>query len=220
LSPLREPSVPYREVHVEGTGNVLREAEDSGVEDFVHLSALGADTDRDTDYLKTKGEAQEMVEESGTAWRIFRPSVLFGEGGEFLDFLYRFSTPLITLQPGRNTIFQPLYVGDLADMIAESLEERHSDQLFDVGGPEQIKLGEIVEAVRSSRDRTAKALELPDPLFRTFMTLSERLPFTSMGMDQYRSLQTDNVADKNDAPALGKPVDDMTRLREYLEVNS
>ncbi len=50
------------------------------------MSALGADPDGSTAYIRAKGEAEEIVTDSVLDYTIFRPSVVFGDGGEFVSF--------------------------------------------------------------------------------------------------------------------------------------
>ncbi|MFB6209239.1 MAG: NAD-dependent epimerase/dehydratase family protein [Candidatus Nanohaloarchaea archaeon] len=218
LSPLRKPPASYREVHVEGTRNVVEEAERSGVDKLVHVSAIGADPEAETEYLRTKGKAQEIVEESELSWRIFRPSIMFGEGGEFMEFVSKLATPFFTVQPGRDTLFQPLYVEDMVEMVEGSLQDKYNGKVFEVGGPEKLSLGNIVSMVKRSEGKPVMVAKLPDTFFRLGMEVSERIPVSPFGMDQYRSLQSQNIVENNDAERLGKKESELKTLREYLEV--
>lgn len=216
LSPLKQPPVPYEVVHVEGTENVVKQAEEDGVDTYFQMSALGANDDSSMEYLRTKGEAEKIVEESELDWRIFRPSTLFGEGGEFLNFISRMTTPRITVLPGKNTAFQPLHVHDLVDMIVESLKEEHSGQKFELGGPKRLSLGAIARKIDESRGRNLRVLGLPMPLFLAAMMVAEQLPLIPFGVDQYRSLKTDNVPNENEIEELGFEASDLENLDEYL----
>jgi len=46
----------------------------------------GADPEGTTHYIRAKGKAGDVVRASGLDWVIFRPSIVFGEGGEFVSF--------------------------------------------------------------------------------------------------------------------------------------
>ncbi|ELK52445.1 NADH dehydrogenase/oxidoreductase-like protein, partial [Haloferax sp. BAB-2207] len=61
LSPLFEPSGGNRMhdiVHWQGTENVVKAAEANDVPRLVQMSALGADSDGDTAYIRSKGKAE------------------------------------------------------------------------------------------------------------------------------------------------------------------
>lgn len=216
LSPLKKPPVPYREVHVEGTRKVVDQAEEDGVEKYFHMSALGASKDANTEYLRTKAEAENYVEKSELNYRIFKPSVIFGEGGHFFDFISGLTTPFVTVLPGKNTLFQPINVEDMAEMIEESLLEKYDNRKFELGGPEKISLGELTGKVYRSRGSSVHVIGLPSPLFGLAMAVSDHVSFSPFGLEQYRSLKTDNVALHNQVSELGMNEEGMKTVDEYL----
>ena len=125
LSPLFQPppGTSHESVHLGGTENVVAAAEAHGVPRIVQMSALGADPDGATDYIRAKGEAEAVVRASSLDWTIVRPSVVFGDGGEFVSFTKKLTTPYVTGLPGGGkTRFQPIWVGDLAPMLADCVE--------------------------------------------------------------------------------------------------
>ena len=126
LSPLFKPSggdEKHREVHFGGTENCVRAAETHDVAHFVQMSALGADPNGDTHYIRAKGNAEEVVQESSLDWTVFRPSVVFGDGGEFVPFTKLLAPPYFTPLPGGGkTRFQPIWIGDLVSMLAMAIE--------------------------------------------------------------------------------------------------
>jgi NADH dehydrogenase len=126
LSPLFKPKggdERHFEVHLGGTENCLRAAEAHDVPKFVQMSGLGADPDGDTHFLRAKGEAERAVRDADVDWTIFRPSVVFGEGDEFVGFTKLLAPPYFTPLPGGGkTRFQPIWVGDLVEMLAMAIE--------------------------------------------------------------------------------------------------
>jgi NADH dehydrogenase len=132
LSPLFRPNggneMHFR-VHRDGTDHVVRAAEEHGVERLVQMSALGADPDGNTAYIKSKGLAEGIIKESSLDWVIFRPSVVFGDGGEFIPYTKQLATPYLTPLPGGGkTRFQPIWVGDLVPMLADAIEGTAPDE--------------------------------------------------------------------------------------------
>ena len=216
LSPLFEPKVPYHKIHVEGTENVIEACQEADIDRYIHMSALGADPDADTEYLRTKGEAQTLVENSSLDWTVFRPSVIFGEGGQFLDFTEKLLTPFITGLPSANPKFQPLYVEDIGDLFVEAVEnEKHIGEAYDLGGPEVYSMSEIAKLIEKSKGRGLKVLPVPMPLVKLGMLASDKLGL-KFGLDQYRSLKKDNTTEENDITDFRKSIDEMTALRDYL----
>jgi NADH dehydrogenase len=126
LSPLFRPlggNERHFTVHRDGTENVVRAAEAHDVDRLLQMSALGADPDADTAYLQSKGLAESFVRESTLEWTIVRPSVVFGEGEEFIPYTKLLAPPYFTPLPGGgNTRFQPIWVGDLVPMLADAID--------------------------------------------------------------------------------------------------
>ena len=229
LSPLFEPkggNEMHDRVHRGGTENCVRAAEEHGVERFVQLSALGADPDGPTHYIRAKGRAEELVAESTLDWVTFRPSVVFGEGGEFVSFTKRLKklfAPGLPLYPlpggGTKTRFQPVWVGDLVPMIADAVEEDdHVGETYEIGGPEVLTLREITEMVYDSEGKSVKIVGLPMGLAGVGLKTLSVVPGFPMGGDQYRSLNFDNTTDDNDVDAFGRDTGDLMTLGAYLGV--
>jgi NADH dehydrogenase len=228
LSPLFEPkggNVMHDRVHRAGTENLVRAAEEAGADRFLQMSALGADPDGDTAYIRTKGQAEEIVRESDLEWTVFRPSVVFGEGGEFVSFTKRLKgmfapgVPLYPLPGGGKTRFQPIHVEDLVPMLAAALEsDEHVGQVYEVGGPETLTLREVTTLVYEAERRGVRIVPLPMPLARLGLTVLGAVPGFPMGGDQYRSLKFDNTTADNDVGAFGVDESEMTTLAAYLGV--
>jgi NADH dehydrogenase len=221
LSPLFKPSggdEMHDKVHRRGTENVVRAAEKHGVDRFVQMSALGADPDGSTAYIRAKGEAEEIVTDSVLDYTIFRPSVVFGDGGEFVSFTKLLAPPYISLLPGGGrTRFQPIWVGDLVPMLADAIEsDDHVGEIYEIGGPDQLRLAEIARLIHSSDGRSTTVVPLPMALAKIGLSIGDVLPGFPMGKDQYRSLQFDNVTDDNDIEAFGIGTGELTTLDAYL----
>ena len=75
----------FEDVHKQGTANVLAAAKQAGARHFLHVSAIGAANDSSYPYLYTKWQGEQEVIDSGIPYTIYRPSVLFGEGDEFIN---------------------------------------------------------------------------------------------------------------------------------------
>jgi len=226
LSPLFEPkggNVMHDRIHRAGTENLVRAAEEAGADRFVQLSALGADPDGDTAYIRAKGQAEEIVAESDLDWTTFRPSVVFGEGGEFVSFTKRLKgmfAPLVPLYPlpgGGKTRFQPIHVEDLVPMLVAALEaDEHVGETYEIGGPESLTLREVTNLVYEAERKGVTIVPLPMPLARLGLTVLGAVPGFPMGPDQYRSLKFDNTTADNDIGAFDVEASEMTTLAGYL----
>jgi len=225
LSPLFKPSGGdgmHDKVHRQGTEHVVRAAEKHEVGHLVQMSALGADPDGPTAYIRSKGEAEEIVTESVLDYTIVRPSVVFGDGGEFVSFTKLLAPPYVSALPGGGkTRFQPIWVGDLVPMLADAIEdEKHVGQIYEIGGPDKLTLAEIARLIHESDGRSTTIVPVPMGLAKIGLSIGDLVPGFPMGKDQYRSLQFDNVTDDNDLDAFDVSTGELTTLKAYLNGHS
>lgn len=221
LSPLFKPSggdEMHDRIHRQGTQNVVDAAEETGVEKVLQVSALGADPDGATAYIRAKGAAEGIVESSSLRSVIFRPSVIFGDGGEFVPFTKKLAPPYLTPLPGGGkTRFQPIWIEDLVPMLAEAVEDDdHDGSVYEIGGPERLTLAEVARQVHGSEGRPMTVLPVPMGLAKVGLSVLGSVPGAPMGADQYRSLQFDNTTDRNDVESFGVTESELTTLGEYL----
>jgi len=226
LSPLFKPDggdEMHEVVHLGGTENCVEAAEEHGVDRFLQMSALGADPNGSTHYLRAKGKAEDVVKHSALDWVIFRPSVVFGDGGEFVYFTKRLKqifAPAVPLYPlpggGKKAHFQLIWIDDLVPMLADALEgEEHVGQTYEVGGPETLSLREATELVFEAEGKSITIVPLPMPLAKIGLPVLGSLGFP-MGSDQYEGLDFDNTPTTNDVSAFGRDPASLRSFRSYL----
>ncbi|QLK25927.1 complex I NDUFA9 subunit family protein [Natrinema zhouii] len=220
LSPLFKPprGTSHREVHLGGTKNLVRAAEAGGVDRFLQLSGLGADPNGSTAFIRAKGEAEAVVRDSSLEWTIVRPSVVFGDGGEFVEFTKTLTTPYLTALPGGGkTQFQPIWVGDLVPMLADALEDdSHVGETYELAGPQVATLADVTELAYEAEGRDVRIVPIPMELAKLGLSAIGPLPFVPFGPDQARSLEFDNTVDDNDVSVFGRDPAAMTTLGASL----
>ena len=223
LSPLFKPSggdEMHDRIHRGGTENCVRAAEAHDVERFVQMSALGADPDGDTHYIRAKGRAETVVRDSALSWTIFRPSVVFGDGGEFLSFTRMLTPPFLAPLPGGGkTRFQPIHIDDLVGMLADTIEDdRHAGETYEIGGPEVLRLAEVAKLTRTARGQSVRIVSLPMGIAKAGLAVADAIPGAPMGTDQYRSLKFDNTTSENDIDAFDRDPAELITVAEYLDI--
>jgi NADH dehydrogenase len=220
LSPLFQPSgglEMHDAVHRGGTENVIRAAEEHDVDHLVQQSALAADPDAPTAYLRAKGHAEEAVRESSLSWTILRPSVIFGDGGEFLSFIRTVVPPVVAPLPGggRKSRFQPIWIEEFAPLLADAVEDdAHAGQTYEIGGAEKLTLADVARLVRGPN---LTIVPVPMALTGVAFTVGGVVPGFPFGPDQYEGLQFDNTTDRNDVDAFGLDPDELRTLADYLQ---
>ena len=226
LTPLFEPdggNEKHDDVHLGGTENAVRAAEEHGVDRYLQMSALGADPGAPTYYLRAKGNAERVVRESDLDWVIVRPSIVFGEGDEFVYFTKRLKqifAPGVPLYPlpggGKKATFQLIWVEDLVPILADCLEDDdHVGEGYELGGPEVLTLKEATEAVFAAEGRSITIVPLPMALAKVGLPVLGMIGFP-MGGDQYEGLDFRNEPSSNDVERFGVDPTRMKTFGEYL----
>ncbi|QLG50926.1 complex I NDUFA9 subunit family protein [Natrinema halophilum] len=220
LSPLYQPpdGKTHEEVHLGGTENLVRAAEAGGVDRFLQMSGLGADPNGNTAFLRAKGKAEAVVRESTLEWTIFRPSVVFGDGAEFVDFTKTVTTPYVTGLPGGGkTRFQPIWIGDLVPLLADALEDDdHVGETYDVAGPQILSLADVTELVYDAEGRDVTIVPIPMAVAKLGLAAIGPIPVVPLGPDQGRSLEIDNTVSDNDVTAFGRDPSELKTFGDYL----
>ncbi len=194
----------FQRAHVELTETVIAACKAAGVPRLLQMSALRAG-DGASHYLRTRFDAETRVRDSGLAWTIFRPSVIFGRGdGLFFRFasLLRL-TPVLPLARAEAR-FAPVFVGDVAEAFARALAHPHSiGRTYELFGPRVITLREIVQWTAALIGKRRWIIGLPDALGYLQARVGEWLPGKPISRDNFRSLLIDSVGEKDGLGELG-----------------
>ncbi len=198
-----DSQIPYGKgfaaAHVELPKKIVAAMKRAGVRRLVHMSALGADPQGCSEYLRSKGEGEAIVMAAAGDLdvTVFRPSVIFGVGDKFLNtFATVFKYAPYFASGGMKAKFQPVYVGNVADVFVACIEDvRTFGQRYELCGPKVYTLRELVEYVRDlSGYRHKKVKELSDLWAYLQAGLLWLLPNPPMSPDNLRSMDVDNVA--------------------------
>jgi uncharacterized protein YbjT (DUF2867 family) len=183
----------FEDVQADGAAHVAQAAA-AGIAALVHVSALGADSESDSEYAVTKAQGEDAVREAFPAAVILRPSIVFGpEDGFFNKFaaLARF-VPALPLIGGGHTRFQPVFVGDVAQAIVTSLS-RQDGRTYELGGPAVYSFKELLQLILRETGRRRLLVPLPFGLAMIKAAFLQILPKPLLTMDQVRLLRKDNV---------------------------
>jgi NADH dehydrogenase len=193
----RKKGITFRKLHTQATQNLIIAAQRSGVKRFLYMSANGVCNEQETPYFRTKLDAENLLQNSGLNWTIFRPSLIFGPNDQFTRLLLRLLgvLPFMPVLGSGNYQLQPVHVSDVAATFVEALQKEECfSQIYCCGGPERLSYNELLDrlvAIQGNKLRVRK-LRLPLSLARPFISLIEHLPFTPITNDQLEMLTAGN----------------------------
>ena len=168
----------FERAHVGATANLVEACREAGVGKIIHISALGARTDSPVAYLKTKWQAEDVIESSGIPFTILQPSLIFGERDRLtshLVALLRFS-PLVPVLGHDDAKVQPVWVGDVCMAVLRALNDDSSDgRTFQLGGPASMSFAQIVETVQKITGARAISVPIPPFIASAFVKLGEQI---------------------------------------------
>jgi NADH dehydrogenase len=150
-------------VHVEGARAIAQASAARGIA-LVHVSGIGADVSSSSPYIASKGSSEQAAREAAPNVVVVRPSVVFGPEDQFLNrfaLLARYCLAL-PLFGGGTTKMQPVYVGDVAQAVARAVDgEAKPGAVYELGGPEQMTLRQVVEFVLRTVGRRRLLVDVP-----------------------------------------------------------
>ena len=186
----------FEDVQAEGAANIARAAADAGVTALVHVSAIGADAQSESEYAVTKAQGEQAMREAFPNAVVLRPSIIFGpEDGFFNKFaaMARY-LPVLPLVGGGHTRFQPVFVGDVAAAIVKTLSSDEArGRTFELGGPSIYSFKELLQIILRETGRKRLLAPLPFGIASVKAAFLQIMPNPILTMDQVKLLKKDNV---------------------------
>lgn len=160
------PEVTFEAVNVGGTRHMIEEAKRAGVQRFLFVSSLGADVG-ESDYHKSKLEAEHLVERSGLRWTIIRPGNVYGPGDEMISLVLKMvrALPAVPVIDHGDQQFQPIWHEDLAKALATAIESEEAVGLvLEAAGAEITTMNELLVHFAEITGRNPVRVPVPSVL--------------------------------------------------------
>ncbi|AWM27388.1 complex I NDUFA9 subunit family protein [Sinorhizobium fredii] len=165
---------------------------------LTHISAIGADTQSASSYARTKGRAEIAILETAPEAVILRPSIIFGPEDDFFNkfaSMARFA-PALPLIGGGQTKFQPVYVTDVAEAVARTVDGKlKGGTIYELGGAQVLSFRECLEITLKTIDRKRSFVSIPFGIASLLGSVASLVPFIAppITADQVVLLKSDNV---------------------------
>ncbi|TIT03373.1 MAG: complex I NDUFA9 subunit family protein [Mesorhizobium sp.] len=185
----------FTSVHEFGTRAVAEAARAVGA-GLTHISALGADLNAQSDYARTKALGEKAVLETIGDAVILRPSINFGPEDSFFNRFANMArySPVLPLIGGGQTKFQPVYVGDVAEAVARSVDGKvQGGRIYELGGPQVLTFKECMQEMLAMVDRKRLLVSVPWWVANMQASILGLLPNPLLTKDQVLQLREHNI---------------------------
>jgi nucleoside-diphosphate-sugar epimerase len=173
---------------------------------LVHLSSSVVNSAAIDFYTESKKAQEALVLQSGNPVVVLRPTLMFGWfDRKHVGWLARFMqrAPVFPIPGDGRYLRQPLYAGDLCQIIMACLDRRLSGSMHNISGLERIDYIDLIRAVREAVQARTPIVRIPYALFwlllRCYALVDKNPPFTTL---QLRALVTPDVFEVIDWPAI------------------
>ena len=186
----------FKNIHTLFPSLLAKLCKQNNLKHFIHLSALGINDAKDSDYARSKLDGEKEILKNFPLSTILRPSVVYSVDDNFTTNFMTLLTrlPVFPLYYNGKTKFMPIHSSDLVDIIHNVISENVYSQIIECVGPETLSLKEIIEKLLNLIDK--RRILLPMPLIFGKLTAKffQLLPKPLLTEDQLRLLKYDNIS--------------------------
>src|SRR5215472_3450298 len=150
------------ETAVQNTRTLITAAKQAGVRRIIHVSIANPSLDSPLGYYRGKAQLEKAIVESGLAYTILRPTVIFGLEDILINNIAWFARhfPVFAIPGDGRYRIRPIYVEDMARVIADAVE-REGNSALDAVGPETYTFEELVKLIADQLGRRARVIHVP-----------------------------------------------------------
>ena len=159
-----------REVNVEGVRNLISACRKTNLKRLIHFSTTCAGRALRDSYGETKLEAEDLFNDSGLDYTIFRPTMIYGPSSKEFDIfvnVIRF-LPIVPIPGNGLNLLQPVLIDDLIETLLKIIDIPTTfKKRYDIAGPAPVTVNELIKQTASALGKRRRILHLPYQLFLT-----------------------------------------------------
>jgi uncharacterized protein YbjT (DUF2867 family) len=150
---------------VGNTRTLIAVAKEAGVQRIVHVSIANPSLDSPLGYYKGKAQLEQAVAESGLAYTILRPTVIFGLEDILINNIAWFvrNFPVFAIPGDGRYRIRPIFVEDMARLIVDAAEGQ-GNSVRDAVGPETYTFEELIRLIAEELARRTRVVHVPAPI--------------------------------------------------------
>ena len=192
----------FHHIHVDLTNCIIQNRERIGNPRIIQISALGASSNHQVDFLRTKGIADTILFQHANTI-IVRPSIVCTHHTMLVRkmlMLFRISRYTAGILPMPKellkTQIQPVMPQDLTDIVAALCLNTGTQKIVNVVGPERLSFHEILDIMFEARNKKYHVTKITKTLCDLLIKRGVSVVFPSViNWQQYQLLFDNNVAD-------------------------
>ena len=165
------------------------------IKKFIFFSGLGTEK-RSTLRNEIISKTEELITRELKNSMIIRPSVILGNGDQFLSSLlpiFKMSF-FIPLFGDGSKKFQPVLIEDIVDFVSNLIELPSSDErLFELGGPDIFTYREFYTLISDLMSKKRVLVPVPMPIIKPIVGIGEKTPFSPINLEQLSLFDSDNI---------------------------
>ena len=185
----------FNNVHTEFPKMISKYASTYKLEKFVHISALGIESAKDSIYAQSKLKGEKEILNNFNKAVIIRPSIVYSVDDNFTTQLMTLLglMPIFPIYYNGKTKFRPIHCSDLTNSITKIIIDDIKENIIEFAGPEEMSFKEILEKLISLTEKKRLLLPMPISFAKMIAHIFELLPKPLITNDQLRLLKYDNV---------------------------
>ena len=185
----------FKNIHSLFPSLLAKLCKEYNLEHLIHLSALGINDAKDSNYAISKLEGEKNILDNFTQTTILRPSIVYSSSDnfstQFMTLLNRL--PIFPLYYSGKTKFMPIHCSDLTDIIYYVISKDINSKIIECAGPEILTFKEILQTLLKLIDKKRLLLPLPLHVARVSAKFFQLFPQPLLTEDQLRLLRYDNI---------------------------
>ncbi len=195
--PVENPrrGLTFERIDYGGAVALVEAAKQAGVEQFIYISGAAADENSAHPGFRAKGRAERAIRESGLAYTIFRPSLVYGPEDKVVNGLaraLRFAPVFGVPGTGRQKV-QPVLVDDLAACVMLAVSGRGRNGTYEIGGPDLMTFDEMMRIIMDASGHRRPLFHIPEGIMRGVGGLLEKMPKPLLSRDAVTFVTADNA---------------------------
>ena len=193
---------------------LIEAAKRAGIRRIVHVSIANPSLESTLGYYRGKAQVEEAVCESGLSYLIARPTVVFGAEDILINNIAWFVRhfPVFGIPGDGQYGIRPIFVKDMARLLADAVDETES-RVLNAVGPETFRFEELVRLIAARVGTKVRLVHVPlTAAYVATLVTGWMVRDVVLTWQEYRGLMENLLAPEG--PSAGQ-----TRLSEWLAEN-